>query len=122
MAFNPVRGLSKALSIPRYLKTPLLLSFLISSISALLVLVSLFTLQPVVPIWYTLSQVGQQLAPKEWLFVFPLFSFSMTIFHFGLVSRMKHYGQLMIVLMSWTTLVLQFVLLCALLRILWIVS
>lgn len=108
--------------IPRYVKTPLLLSLLVSSTTSLVVLVEVFRLQPVVPVWYTLAQPNQQLTTKEWLFIFPALCFTMTILHFGLLASLRHYGQLMTKLMVWTTLVFQLLLTGALLRIVWIVS
>lgn len=115
-------SLFKILQPPVFVRTPFLLSYLSVLLAALISLVFYFRLQPVIPIFYSLSQPSQHLASKEWIFLFPVALSVFTLFHLSLIHRFKHFDQLLVQLFSWTTLIISFVVLAALLRIITIVS
>lgn len=104
------------------LKTPFLCSSLITAIVSLILLTTYFTLQPVVPIFYSLAQPTDSLVPKYWLFVFPIFSVVITAGHFALLRTLREHGQFIQQLFAWTTVVLQVVLAVAFLRIIYIIA
>lgn len=110
------------LRLPLYLKTPVLISFLISSILALLFLVNYFLLQPVVPLFYSLAQPSDYLVPKVWLVVFPIISFAITLSHLALLKTIRMYEKIIQQLYIWVTVAIQCLLLLALVRIISIVS
>ncbi len=106
----------------RHLKTPVLICFLFSSLITLMVLVSIITLQPVVPLFYSLPQPENYLVPKIWLSVFPVLSFSITFVHLLLLKSIRLYEKIIQQLYAWVTVAIQLLLFLALLRILWIIS
>ncbi len=107
--------------IPRVLRIPFLLCLLISSSVTLLVLVAYFTAQPVIPMFYSLAQPKQQLAAKEWLFLFPFLSFVITGLHIAIARWLYPQTRVIVQLFSWTTLAIQIMLALSLVRILVIV-
>ena len=108
--------------IPQYLKTPFLLSFLITTVMLLSTLIFFFRVQPQVPIFYSLARSSQHLAPKHWLFLFPALSLAISFSHFIIVKIIKHADQLLMQLFAWTTFGIQLVLGLALLRIIVIIT
>ena len=107
---------------PSWVKTPFRLSYLFTLAMTLAVLVLYFRIQPQIPLFYSLAQPAQQLAPKEWLWLFPVISVLITAIHLGVVQTYKNYNVLLIQLLSWTTVMIQLLLGLALLRITMIVS
>ena len=114
--------MSSRLRIPKYLKTPSLLSFLVTTIMLLGTLIFFFRIQPQVPLFYSLARASQHLASKYWLFLFPLLSFVINLIHLIIVKIIKHAEQLLIKLFVWTTFGIQLILGLALLRILVIIT
>lgn len=108
--------------IPHFVRTPFLLSFLIGLVLSLVSLIFYFRLQPVVPLFYSLALQTQQLAPKEWLFLFPSLSLGITIVHLFLLNIFREHSRLMLRLFSWVTLGIQVVLALSMIRIILIVS
>lgn len=107
--------------LPAFLKTPVLLMFLISSCVALLVLVAYFQVQPVVPLFYTLADPTQQLAAKEWLFLFPALAFAISLLHLWLLFAYRTYTELILKLFAWTSVAILATLSLALVRIVLII-
>ena len=110
------------MTIPKILKTPFLISFLIGSLAVLLSLVFYFRVQPQIPIFYSLSDSEQQLAPKEWLFFFPVFSLLVSFLHLALLLLIKKYDGIILKFFAWSTAIVQVVLLLVMLRILWMIA
>lgn len=108
--------------LPRFARTPFLLSFLIGLVLALVSLIFYFRLQPVVPVFYSLPLQTQQLVVKEWIFFFPLFSLVISFLHLLIVNFFRDYSRLMLRLFSWVTLGIQVVLALSMIRIILIVS
>lgn len=108
--------------IPKIVKTPFLIIYLSTLISALLTLVFYFGTQPVVPIFYSLAEPAQHLTPKEWIFLFPVFSFVISLLHSILIKLIIKSEKLLIILFAWITVIVQIVLLLALVRIIYIIS
>jgi hypothetical protein len=112
----------KIFSVPKSVKTPFLIVYLFTLVSALLTLTFYFRTQPVVPIFYSLPEPEQHLAAREWLFLFPFMSLIVSLLHTGLIKFVSKAEQLLLTLFAWTTVVVQTVLLLALLRIIYIIS
>jgi hypothetical protein len=110
-------GLANLFHIPRYLKAPFLLSILASALLSFSVLVIYFTVAPQLPFFYSLSQPQEYLARKEWLFLFPTLSWSVTLLHLFLLPAVKKYEHVIQQLFAWTAVIFQFLLCLALFRI-----
>lgn len=107
---------------PEFVKMPFLLSYICLLSSYLLVLVFYFRLPPVIPLFYSLSQADQQLATKEWIFLFPAILTLVVLGHVTLVHSFRDYEPLLLQLFSWTTLAMCVLVLAAGIRIMVIVS
>jgi hypothetical protein len=109
------------LIITPYLRRIFLISFLISSLLMLIALVTYFRIQPEIPLFYTLALPEHQLARKEWLFLFPFLSFSISTGHLFIIHWCREYSPMLLKLFGWITLGLQVVLATSLVRILIII-
>jgi len=107
---------------PKFVRVPITLSYIITLSILLLVLVDFFRIQPVLPLFYSLARPDEQLAPKVWIFFFPVVLTLITFGHLGLIYRYHNYEPLLLQLFAWTTLVINILLSLALLRVLIIVS
>lgn len=108
--------------IPKYLKIPFLVSFLLTAIMFLVTLIFFFRIQPQVPLFYSLARTSQHLTSKNWLFLLPSLSLLIGIAHFAIAKAIKHTDKLLMKLFAWTTVGIQLVLGLALFRILVIIS
>jgi hypothetical protein len=95
--------LSLPARLPYYLKI-LRISVIISLVITILSAISFPFLQPVIPLFYSVSQPSQQLAPKIWIFLFPIFAWLITLSHFFLLRNMKDIEGSVERIFSWTTL------------------
>ncbi len=105
---------------PSVVKRPLFLSFIITLVIILTSGIYYIFAQPVIPLFYTLARPAQSLASKEWLFLFPSISFSMSVLHVLIMHWFRNMEPLLLVLFARTGLLLQVVLLGAVLRIIYI--
>jgi hypothetical protein len=105
---------------PKSIRTPLLLCWLTSCGITLITLILIFTLPPVIPLWYSLATLNQQLAPREWLLVLPALSFAITFMHWLMLEWYKDYTLLVNKLLIWMGVWLQGMLALALIRILFL--
>ena len=103
------------------LKKPFLLSLLISFILSLGVLVLFFSMQPQVPLFYSLAQPEDFLADKIWLVLFPAFSIFMTVVHFFVIRFLDHHERIVPILFAWATVVVQVIFAIAFIRIIFII-
>ena len=87
----------------------------------LFALVAYFRLQPEIPLFYSLALPEQQLARKEWIFLFPLLSFAISTGHLFITHWCREYSPMLLKLLGWVTLSLQIVLAISMIRILIIV-
>lgn len=108
--------------LPKFVKTPFLLVYLLTLISLLSTLVYYFRSQPQIPIFYSLPEPSQQLASKEWLFLFPGLAIISTFIHVAVTKSISTSDRLLVILFSWSTVVVQVVLTLALFRIIYIIS
>lgn len=108
--------------IPKYLKTPVLFSFLITMLLVLTTLVFFFRVQPQIPIFYSLARTSQHLASKHWLFLFPSISLIINLLHLLIIRLSRSTNKLLLQLFAGTTMVMQLLLGLALLRILIIIT
>ncbi len=106
--------------IPESAKKPLSYSVAISLLITVAAVSYFIAAQPAVPMFYSLAQPNQQLATKPWLFLFPGIAFAINFIHLLLLSAMKDYEIILLRLFGFFTVVIQFLLLLALLRIIYI--
>jgi len=90
-------------NVPKELKTPLGSVYLITLVSTLLSLSSYFRLQPIIPLFYTLPQLEQQLMPKEWIFLVPALLLSISVLHTYIAYRLQKEHTLLLQLFAWTS-------------------
>ena len=60
-------------------------------------------LQPVIPLFYSLSQPADQLAAKIWIFLLPILAWLITIMHFSILRGMKNLEGNIEKIFCWTT-------------------
>lgn len=108
--------------VPPKLKAPILLSILATFITSFIAASLIFIIQPVIPLMYTLALPEQQLVAKEWLLIFPAISFTINFIHLITINVMKNFRSVLILIFAWTTVLLQFLLLLAMLRIIVIIT
>lgn len=61
-------------------------------------------LQPVIPLFYSLSQPEKQLAPKTWLILLPALAWIVTVTHFMIIRKLESLEGNIEKIFSWTTL------------------
>ena len=110
------------LSIPTPIKAPVLLCFLATLVAALTIITLYFDMQPVVPMFYTLTDPREYLVAKEWLFVYPALSITITFIHLIILNRLNFYNRLLMQLFAWSTVCIQALLIISLLRIVMIIT
>lgn len=121
MQFGPPKQ-NNFFLLPKFVKAPFLLVYLLTLLSALVTLVFYFRAQPEIPIFYSLAEPAQHLAPKQWLLLFPALSFVSTLIHVAVTKSIAHTDRLLVVLFSWASVIVQAVLVLALLRVIYIIS
>lgn len=121
---SSLKKLSQLFRIPfsNALRTPVLLTFLLTCVTILLVLIYYFSLQPVVPLFYSLAQPDDFLVNKIWLIIFPIMSTLILLIHLAMLNSLAQYEKTIQQLYIWVTMAIQFLLLLALIRILWIIT
>jgi hypothetical protein len=110
------------LSLPKYLSRPVMLSLLISCTLALISLTSYLNIQPVIPLLYSLARPSQYLVSKEWIFLFPIFSFLITVTHLLIVKMLSNLETVVLKIFIWVTITLQIFLSIAMIRIILLVT
>lgn len=108
--------------LPKFVKTPFLIVYLLTLTSALATLVFYFKAQPQIPIFYSLATPSEHLAPKEWLLIFPALTTIVTLIHVAITRSLTQTDRLLVTLFSWSTVMIQIILTLALLRIIYIIS
>jgi hypothetical protein len=108
---------SPAWQFPVEIKSSLLGSYLFSVVQTLALLSVFFRLPPIVPLWYTLANPGEQLANKEWLLLIPALSICVSVLHTALAPLLYEHGSVLIRLFGWATLTVQLIFTLSLLRI-----
>jgi hypothetical protein len=89
--------------IPQEVKYPVILLNLLFLVSALLSIVVYFGMQPVIPLFYTLTQPEQQLVAKEWIIIYPSGLALVSIIHSFILYRLQSGQLLLLQLFSWTS-------------------
>ncbi len=112
---------SRSFRLPKYLRTYFAISLVASCALTLLVTIAYFQVQPLIPIFYSLGEPADYVAPKMWLFVFPAFSFTVTILHLLILPSLRSYHRVMNQLFGWVTLTMQALCIVAALRIMMII-
>ena len=104
-------------SIPKVVKQPIYASWSVSFLILFAAVIYYFISQPELPIFYSLARKADQLAPKIYIFLFPLISFTMNTLHLFFINALKNYSVLLLKLFVGTTLALQLILALAMFRI-----
>ncbi|NCN45503.1 MAG: hypothetical protein COU63_02740 [Candidatus Pacebacteria bacterium CG10_big_fil_rev_8_21_14_0_10_36_11] len=108
--------------VPKHLQQPAQAMLLLAFVTTLTAGVSFPFLQPVIPIFYSLSQPEKQLVDKWWIFLFPVFSWLITASHLLLIGIFKEIETNIQKLFSWTSVALLLVNGIILLRLIMIVT
>lgn len=119
---SPPDKLLKLDSIPKTIKTPVLVSWIVTTILIIITAIYYFISQPELPIFYSLARKSDQIVRKEFIFLFPLISLLMNIIHTVVIKIINKYSTLMLELFVFTTALLQIIFLLSLIRIVIITS
>lgn len=93
------------------------LGLLISVLAGL----ALVWVQPIIPLFYSITDPNQQLTSKWWLLLFPGLSILFTSAHFLLARALKDWAEIIIRLIAWSTVALQAIVALTLVRIIWVI-
>lgn len=110
------------LNISKALRKILYIAYAISIIQIVVATLALLFLQPEIPLFYTLAEEEQQLAPKIWVLIFPILSVAINLAHSFILGINTKKDEVLLSLFVKITIILQVVLLLALLRIIYIVT
>lgn len=100
-------------------KKPLKISLALAAVMTLIATIFYFGAQPELPIHYSLLQKQQQLVPKYWLAVFPVFGFSVTLLHAGVLHFQRKSEEFVHTLFAWAGVGANVIVLLILLRLLY---
>lgn len=93
----------------------------LTGVITLLASIFYFIAQPVIPILYSLPRPEQALAPKLWIFVFPVISLVLSIVHIILIGKFKDLDEFILKMFAWVTVFLQLFIAAVLVRIIYII-
>ncbi|MEA2056153.1 MAG: hypothetical protein U9O78_00330 [Patescibacteria group bacterium] len=74
-------------------------------------------LQPEIPLFYSLADPSRQLVAKQWLFLLPVISLIICTIHLILIRTFAKLNELALFLFSWSTVMIEVIILMILLRI-----
>lgn len=107
--------------LPRRSRQPILWCFLFL-LTLTLISVALYpSIQGKIPLFYSLTKDFDQLANKEWIFLFPGISLGIMLINTLLIAVNKHFEPLIINLFTWATLGLQIILTMIFIRLIFII-
>lgn len=109
-------------SVPSSIKLPVQLLAFITLVSSFLSITFYFSIQPEIPLLYSLSQPEQQLVTKEWIFIFPAILLFITIVHSWILFKMTQVQELLTQLFSLTSIIIALLFLISQLRILYLIT
>ncbi len=104
------------------LKSPLFLCFALTGGAFIIFVLSYFSLQPQIPLFYSLPLASQQLSHKIWLLVIPLLSLAITMLHTLFIFSFRKIDQFLLRLFTWSTTIILALLLLALIRIIFVTT
>ncbi len=93
----------------------------LTGVITLLASIFYFIAQPIIPILYSLPRPEQALAPKLWIFVFPVMSLVLSIVHIILIGRFKDLDEFILKMFAWVTVFMQLFIAALLVRIIYII-
>ena len=102
-------------------KTPFLLSVLFSSLTVFLTVSAYTSLQPVIPLYYSLPQPEQQIVSKQFIVIVPLLSICVVIIHTLYAGILNRSDVIMTKTLNWFTVLITAFLLFIIMRILLII-
>lgn len=106
-------NLKLKLQIAQPFKICLIFTLVIGSLS----LLSYGEITPQIPLFYSLANPEKQLVTKDWIFALTALSLLINIIHLGLINIFNQLDRFVLKFFSWSTLVLQIILLVITLRI-----
>jgi hypothetical protein len=109
-------------NVPDFIRKPFRISLFFSLLIILITLIMFMSLQPEIPIFYSLPKSSQQLADRVYIFLFPIISLMITTSHFSLLMLSKNMERRLKKMFAWSTVILQVVLFIIFLRIILIIT
>lgn len=106
---------------PLNTRLPLRLTLGLCFIQIMAAGLSLFWIQPEIPLLYSLANPRQQLVARWWILIFPVLSSLFLSWHFYLVKSLKNWAEIIIKLIAWGSVILQLLLAATLARLLLII-
>ncbi|MBT4123805.1 MAG: hypothetical protein HN981_03520 [Candidatus Pacebacteria bacterium] len=89
--------------IPKYVRYPLKIAFILCILLTITAGVSFPFLQPIIPIFYSLSQPEKQLVGKAWIFFFPVFAWITLLIHTLILQFFTQIESNVQKIFAWTT-------------------
>jgi hypothetical protein len=106
--------------IPLTIKGPIITSWILFFVILLISTISFFLIQPEIPLFYSLGTKQDQLAPKMFIFIFPLTSLIINLVHFFIAKILLNFSVVLTKLFIGITIAFQFLISFALIRIIFI--
>ena len=86
----------KSSLVPKSIEKQIYLSWVVALLIVLISVIYYFISQPQLPIFYSLATKSDQLATKEFIFLFPIISVLMNLSHLFVIKVLKNYSALML--------------------------
>lgn len=107
--------------LPKEIHAPFTLLYILTVTTTFIATLGYFFVPQEVPLFYSLAQPHQQLAPKIFLFTVPVLSLFLSLINGTILLKLHKYDLLLLQLLSWVTVTFEALLLFALVRIIFIV-
>lgn len=89
--------------VPKYVSSQLRIALVLCFLITLTAAISFPFLQPVIPIFYSLSQPDKQLMPKAWIFFYSIFSWIILLINSLLIKFFTQVEANMLKTFAWVT-------------------
>lgn len=100
---------------------PFILAFAAAALILIETVFSYGKLQPVIPMFYSLTNTEDQLVSKQFVFIFPILAILILFIHIPLQSYLQKHDMFDSVVFSWSTTIVEILLVIAYTRILLLV-
>lgn len=103
-------------------KSALIVSLVITTISGFISGLFYNTIQPEIPLFYSLANTSSQLTGKSRIFLLPIVSLFVGLIHFLLTKYLYSLKVRFIKVFAWATVLIQALILTILIRIIWVIT
>ncbi len=110
----------RTVSLPRLFSRELILSYVLTLLASVITLIGLVILPPQIPLWYSLAIPEQQLVPKMFLILFPIFMLILTTTHTLIIGKLRTMDATIIKIFSFGTTLAIFLFFIALIHIVYV--